>query len=502
MNLSCEQVAASALGQPRRRSGAELFYSCPNHEDKHPSLQVNTRKNAFLCGPCGKGGNAWRLAAFLARLEASDKPAVAGWLRDRGLLDAGSNGNGNGNGNHAGRRTFSDEPKPDFVRVAEFAYGPDLRKIRLERPSNNGSKPQKSFRWEHREGNAWKSGDGGFQKPLYANTLFRESDQLGLVLGCEGEAKADLASEFGLAAFSFKNLTTAHCDALAGLDAVLWPDADGPGFKQCSEAAKLLHESGQPRLVRVILPPPELPIAGDIVDAVHSLGWGRAEIEKLMAEARPYPPEPAPVGLLLSSVQEQRVDWLWPNCIPRGAVSILDGDPGLGKSLLALEIAARVSCGRPLPGELAASAPAGVVLLSAEDSLSHVIKPRLRAAGADLSRILAVPYTPSSPGEETFSKLPADLPVLERAIARVGAKLAILDVLACYIPITLSMQRDQDVRLALAPLAEMADRLQVACLLLRHLNKDASKSTLYRGGGSIRHRGRSAQRSPTGRRSE
>jgi len=483
MNLVCQQIAEAALGPAVRRSGAELFFRCPNHEDKHPSLQVNTNKNVFLCGPCNKAGNAWRLAAFLARLDPTDKRAVPAWLRERGLLDAGSNGNGNGH--HGASRASSSEPKVEFERLAEFYYAPDLRKIRLERPGANGGKREKSFRWEHREGETWKPGDGGLQKPLYANALFRESEQLDLVLAFEGERKADLAGELGFAAFSFKNLTLANCDALAALDVVLWPDADAPGFHQSSDAAKIIHESEQPRRIRTIVPPPELPIAGDIVDGVRSLGWGRNRIEKLIAEAKTFPPEPEPVGCLLDSVVEQKVEWLWERRIPLGALTILDGDPGDGKSVLSNDTAAKVSSGGPLPGQTAKHEPAGVVILTAEDSLAHVVVPRLRVAGADLSRICAIPYAPASPGEQTFSRLPADLPILERAIERVGARLVIFDVLACYIPITLSMQRDQDVRLALAPLAEMADRLQVACLLLRHLNKDTSKSTLYRGGGSI-----------------
>ena len=483
MNLSCESVAVAALGEPLRSSGAEIFFRCPNHEDKHPSLQVNTNKNVFLCGPCNKSGNAWRLAAFLARLDPQDKRAVAAWLRERKLLDATSNGNGNGH--HEAGPESSSEPKAEFERVAEFYYSPQLRKIRLERPGSNRGKRNKSFRWEHREGETWKPGDGGLQKPLYANVIFRESDQLDLVLGVEGEAKTDVAGELGFAAFSFKSLTDAHCDAFADLDVVLWPDADAPGFKQSKDAAAIIHESQQARRIRMIVPPADFPIAGDVVDAIRLRGWGRKEIDALIAESKTYPPEPAPVGTLLNSVTEEKVEWLWRGLIPLGAITILDGDPGVGKSVLTDEIASRISRGIPLPGETTPRDPAGVVILSAEDSISHVIVPRLRTAGADLSRILAIPYVPTKPGEASFSKLPADLHVLERAVQRVSAKLVIFDVLSCYVPAAQSMKDDQDVRLALAPVAALADRFQVSSVMLRHLNKDTSKAALYRGGGSI-----------------
>jgi len=454
------------------------------------------RKNVFLCGPCGKSGNAWRLAAFLAKEDPQNKRAVARWLTERGLLDPRGRENENGNGNehangngHAKHDSSrpSKQSKADFARVAEFSYGPDLRKVRWERPSEDaGAKPEKTFRWEHRSGEKWAPGDGGLQKPLYANAIFRKRDLLDLAVGFEGEAKCDLAGELGFAGFSFKNLTADLCDAFADLDVVLWPDADGPGLKQAAGAAQLIADSGESRRVRLIIPPVELPIAGDIVDAVRSLRWGRDRIERLIAEARAFPAEPEPVGLLLSEVAQGTVDWLWEGRIPRRALTVLDGDPGLGKSLLTLDVAARVSRGTPLPGTFDGRVePRGVVILSAEDSISHVIKPRLCAAGADMTRVLAVPYSPEKPGQVCISKFPVDIPILERAIERVGAVLVILDVLVSYIPATLSTQRDQDVRLVLAPLANVCDKYNAALFGLRHLNKSATGPILYRGGGSI-----------------
>ena len=476
MNLTCEQVASSILGPPVKRRGSELFWLCSRHDDRDPSLQINSPKNAFLCGPCGKSGNAWRLFAFLENIDPNDKRTMIARLKERGLLNGnGSNGNGRA----------PKPPKEEFRRVAEFYYGDTIRHVRLEAPSSNGTKPPKAFVWESRKGDKWVPGLQGQQPPLYTNRLFRESDQIGLVLAFEGEAKADLAGELGFAAVSFKGFTAAHCEVLAGLDIVFWPDKDQPGVRQAHAAAVILAESKQARSIRMITPPPDLPIDGDIVDAVKTLHYTREKILSLIEGAKPYPPEPEPVGILLDDVQEQKVDWLWPQRIPMGALTILDGDPGSGKSLLTLEIAARVSRGYPLPGETNLTEPMGVVILSAEDSVSHVIRPRLRAANADLSRVLAIPYSPTHEGQPTFSKLPTDIPILEKAVGRVKARLVIFDVLVGYIPSNLSTNRDQDVRLALAPLAEMADRTGVAVILVRHLSKDPSKSALYRGGGSI-----------------
>ena len=88
MNLACLEIARAALGQPAKTAGSERHFHCPGHDDRHPSLQVNARKNAWLCGPCGQGGNAWELAAFIAGLDPADKLAVMKWLGDRGILPA------------------------------------------------------------------------------------------------------------------------------------------------------------------------------------------------------------------------------------------------------------------------------------------------------------------------------------------------------------------------------------------------------------------------------
>lgn len=92
----------------------------------------------------------------------------------------------------------------------------------------------------------------------------------------------------------------------------------------------------------------------------------------------------------LSEVEPARTEWLWRNRIPFGKVVTLDGMPGLGKSTVTLEIAARASMGQPMPGEFEAAEPMGVVLLSAEDGIRDTILPRVKAAGGDLSRIVVL----------------------------------------------------------------------------------------------------------------
>lgn len=186
----------------------------------------------------------------------------------------------------------------------------------------------------------------------------------------------------------------------------------------------------------------------------------------------------------LSDVRPEHVEWLWPSRIPLGKLTILDGDPGLGKSTVSLDLAARVSRGLPMPGEPDGRPPAGVVLLSAEDGLADTIRPRLDAAGADVSRIVALTAVYDD-GADRLPTLPADLDRLEAAIVAHEAELVVVDVLMAFLAGEVNAHRDQDVRGALAPLAAMAERTGTAILVLRHLNKSTGGPAVYRGGGSI-----------------
>lgn len=194
-----------------------------------------------------------------------------------------------------------------------------------------------------------------------------------------------------------------------------------------------------------------------------------------------------PVGTLLSEVRPEAVSWLWYARIPLGKVTLLDGDPGLGKSTLALDLAARVTTGLPMPGDGDAQREsAGVVILTAEDGLADTIRPRLDAADADTSRVVALDkvFPPEDP-DGRLPSLPGDVPDLRRAIARVGAVLVIVDPLMAFLSPETNSYRDQDVRHALNPLVRAAEETGAAVLVIRHLNKSTGANPLYRGGGSI-----------------
>jgi AAA domain len=143
-----------------------------------------------------------------------------------------------------------------------------------------------------------------------------------------------------------------------------------------------------------------------------------------------------------------------------------------------------LSAGLPFPDGFPCE-PAGVVLISAEDGLADTIRPRLDAAGADTSKIVALATAKGKDGHERLISIPEDIPLIERAARRVKAKLVVVDPLMAFLSSNANSHRDQDVRRALAPLAKMAERLGAAVVVIRHLNKGTHPNPLYRGGGSI-----------------
>lgn len=190
----------------------------------------------------------------------------------------------------------------------------------------------------------------------------------------------------------------------------------------------------------------------------------------------------------LADVQPERVSWLWPGRIPMGKLVTLDGDPGLGKSTLALAFAATISTGGAWSDGSHCEHRGAVLLMSAEDGLADTVRPRLDAAGADVSKVHAIEGVPIVDEDGTRTLRPptlGDVAALGQAIVRTGARLLVIDVVMAYLPDGTDSHKDQDIRRVLSRLASLADRTGCTVLLLRHLNKASGRDPLYRGGGSI-----------------
>jgi hypothetical protein len=189
---------------------------------------------------------------------------------------------------------------------------------------------------------------------------------------------------------------------------------------------------------------------------------------------------------LVNTTDVADVSWLWTNRFPRGKLVIIDGDPGQAKSMLSLAVAVSVMTGKPLLDGAKPEVTGGVVLLSAEDDLRDTINPRLVAAGAPQAQIplLHVPSTKADGGQFSLGD-PDDRFKLERMIARIDAKLVIVDPLNAYLGEKVDSHNDQKIRQVLGPLSEIANKTGAVVLCLRHLAKSGGTKAIYRGMGSI-----------------
>lgn len=193
----------------------------------------------------------------------------------------------------------------------------------------------------------------------------------------------------------------------------------------------------------------------------------------------------------LSDVQPETLEWLWPDRIPLGKLVLLAGDPGLGKSFVTCDLAARVSSGRAWPDGSTWEQPVGsVVMFNCEDGLADTIRPRLDRAGADVSKIVAIEGVKVLDSETGESRqrgftLAADLPTLERVVAGLDdCRLVVIDPISAYCG-DADSHKNAEVRALLAPLAELAERFRVAILMVTHLAKSAGSKAIYRAMGSM-----------------
>jgi hypothetical protein len=191
-------------------------------------------------------------------------------------------------------------------------------------------------------------------------------------------------------------------------------------------------------------------------------------------------------GVLASQVKTEKISWLWRDWIPRCEITMLDGDPGMGKSAITIDLAARVTQGWTMPdGSESQASASGAVIVSTEDTAATTIVPRLRAAGADLRRVRIVTEIVDAqgiPGEPELAKHECQI---ESAIADVSASLLIVDPLVASLDVRMDAYKDQEVRKNLAVVKRLAVRTGIAVLGLRHFSKSGGPSPIYRGQGSI-----------------
>ena len=179
----------------------------------------------------------------------------------------------------------------------------------------------------------------------------------------------------------------------------------------------------------------------------------------------------------MSDVESKEISWLWYPFIPYGKLTIIQGDPGEGKTTLVLNIAAVLSKGQGLDEHMKPEQPLHIIYQTAEDGLADTVKPRLEKAQADCNNIFVI--------DETDVSLSMLDERIEQAILKEKAKLMILDPIQAYLGAKMDMNRANEARDMTKHLGQVAERTGCAIVLIGHMNKNAGGKVAYRGMGSI-----------------
>ena len=384
-------------------------------------------------------------------------------------------------------RTFDDAVKAEAkatggVTAGQWAYyradGTEFAHVvRFNLPDGN-----KQFRPIHQAKDGWRIGDpSGLWPPYRLNDL----PATGTVWLTEGEKPADAVCKIGLAA-----TTSAHGSGaaektdwtpLAGRDVALLPDNDEAGRKYARDVARLLVGLSPPARVKIV-DLPGLPEKGDIVEYIESLDSKsdediRGGIEAMAAGVPNIDPSTivgGPILICMADIETKPIEWLWDGHIPVGCISLLIGRPKEGKSLVSIDWAARVSTGTPWPdGE--GCKQGSVIIISAEDDPSRVIRPRLEAAHADLRKVhllSAVRHIDAEGKRHDVLFTLTDVAALETALkAHSDCRLLIVDPIGSFLGGDTDAHRDNEVRSVLAPVARLAEQYGVAVLVIAHKRK-------------------------------
>jgi hypothetical protein len=487
---------AARVPNLKEARGGERRGPCPVHSGKHDNFAVNPETGEAFChSQCGRG---WDLIGLEEALTGTEfKTAKAEVFRIIGRADS-SRSNSPAHPRITATYDYTDEAGLLLFQSVRLVP----KDFRQRRP-----KPGGGWIWDLR----------GVRLVLYRlpKLLKRDTET---VFVCEGEEDVHCLEAWGLLGTCNPMGAGKWCaefaDALRGRSVVILPDNDEAGKKHAAViGAALLGVASSVRFVEF----PGLPEKGDVRDWRNS-GGTFEQFRELIDAVTPVDaaalvelrarwsiaskgslkvtPETKPLqaGSLttrcLSDVEAKPVHWLWPSRIARGKLTIIAGNPGLGKSQITASIAAIVTTGGRWPADRQQCKCGEVLFLSAEDDPADTLRPRLEAAGADLSRIhfvdgVTVGYSGDGSRTDRAFSLQADVQALGSKLAELGnVAFVVIDPITAYLGDTDS-HKNADVRNLLAPLSELAARHDTAIIGVSHLNKAAGAQALMRITGSL-----------------
>ncbi|MEO1994522.1 MAG: AAA family ATPase [Planctomycetaceae bacterium] len=347
--------------------------------------------------------------------------------------------------------------------------------------------------------------------------LYRRADvaQAETVYICEGEKAVEAVNSFGLVATTSSGGSCAAAKTdwspLGGKTVVVLPDNDKPGEQYLTEVVEQIVQQAPSVVIKVARIKdawPEIPEKGDAADwSEHFDGQPpeyfrekiesvshvveRLEVPQSSDAEKPSDRANVPSSLILtraSDVQEESLEWLWPDRFLYGHINIIAGDPGLGKSLIAIDAAARVSSGTPWP-DGSPCVQGNVIYATTEDGFADTVKPRLAAAGGKHDNVLFLEGVSYSDGSEGPVYLDEHICHLDWYLSESeGVKLLILDTLQSFIGERINTHSNSSSRRIMTPLKRLAEKHRVAILCIEHLTKASTLKTdnaTYRIQGSI-----------------
>ena len=494
-----------------KRSGPGFMACCPAHDDKNPSLSVNEGQNGRVLLNCFAGCS---LDAICAGLGLSKADLFENQGR-RALPGQGSPKR------RAGGRKI----------VAVYPYCDEDGAILYERVRYE----PKEFRFRRpKPGGGYINDLRGVRRVLYRLPEVVAAKQMNrLIILVEGEKDADALVKLGYVATtcgSAEDWRPEFAKVLAGGRLLIIPDNDAAGYALMNKAMEG-HRPSTPHLCFAsvaVFGLTDMPAGSDISDWLERerkqgrsddeirekledmfrlwavSRWGAeeelkqlqdsGELEEIMREAKAQAaaeaqsedaPRPKLIVQEAGDIKPEPVEWVWPGKIPLGTVTLLDGEPGVGKSTLMAALAAHVTTGKPFP-DGAPCEPGGVLILGAEDQ-AGVLRARLDAAGAEGGRWAIVSHVEAGSSGWPF-RYPEDLRHLREEVQSRGVRLVWVDALNNILPAKTDTNSDAAMRRALAPLNEFARENGVAVVAIRHICKETRRA-IYAGLGSVAYVG-------------